>query len=134
MEYQPTGALGTWNVIPLGMFPLPSIVNVLTVVRCPVESSHATYAFELALKLQGLLQLAFTGTPVAPIDGVDLPLAWVTIPAGYGTVSPKRVLSLYIPSRAKKAVNGAISLEVSNLSGVVPLGEKAPKYTVAVDL
>src|SRR5712692_7976314 len=120
--YHPTLALGTWNVMPLGTFPLLSKVKVLIVVRCPVASSHATYPFEFALKLHGLLQLAVTVTPVAPTAGVVFPLACVTIPAGYGTVSPKRALSVYMPSRAKKPVNGAFSLEVSNLSGVVPRG------------
>src|SRR5713101_6370194 len=97
MVYQPGLALGTWKVTPLGMFPLPSIVKVFIVVRCPVGSSQPTYALELALKLQGELQLAVTVTPVAPTDGVVFPLACVTMPAGYGTVSPKSVLSLYIP-------------------------------------
>src|SRR6266550_5749464 len=109
------------------MFPLPSMLKVFTVVRCPVESSHATYDFAFALKLQGLLQLIVTVTAVAPTAGVDLAFACVTMPAGYGTVRPKRVLSLYKPSRAKNPVNGATSLPVSNLSGVVPRGLKAPK-------
>src|SRR5438105_713799 len=146
--YHPGVAVGTWNVMPLGTFPPPLIVKVLIVVRCPVESSHPTYAFELALKLHGLLQLAVTVTPVAPTVGVDLPLACVTTPAGYGTVSPKRVLSSYMPSSAKNAVNGAISFAVSIMSrhrgGPEPpippgqvggaRGAVAPKYTMALAL
>src|SRR5712692_8930566 len=130
----PTGAVGTAKVMPLGMFPLPSIVKVFTVVITPFESIHPTNALVFAGKLQGLLQLIVTDTPVAAAMGEDCALDCVTIPAGYGTVSPKRVLSLYIPSSAKKPVKGATSLLVSNLSGVVLSGLKAPKCTVAVPL
>ena len=60
--YQPTLAIGTWNVTPLGMFPLPSIVKVFTVVMWPVESSHPTYAFVFGFE-------ADCGTE--PIDSTD---------------------------------------------------------------